>query len=85
MKVIVDRAALMEALNLISGVVVSRTPKPVLLCVKLTAAQEGEGGLSLAATDLEAFLKCQTQRVEVGREPRSSPVTSSCGGRAPDV
>ena len=41
MKVICDRGALVEALNLVGGVVVTRTPKPVLTCVKLAAA-DGE-------------------------------------------
>ena len=62
MKVNCDRAALLEALNLASGVVVSRTPKPVLLCVKLEAAN---GTLALAATDLEAALHIQVEQVEV--------------------
>ena len=62
MKVLCDRGALVDALNLVSGVVVSRTPKPVLRCVKLSA---GEDGLTLAATDLEASVKVTTPRVEV--------------------
>jgi len=62
MKVICDRGALAEVLNLASGVVAARTPKPVLRCVKLTA--EGEG-LSLAATDGDISLMLGTPRVEV--------------------
>jgi DNA polymerase-3 subunit beta len=62
MKVICDRGALLEALNLVSPVVVSRTPKPVLQCVKLTADDQG---LTLAATDLEAAIRVTTARVEV--------------------
>ena len=62
MKVICDRGVLVDALNLVSGVVVSRTPKPVLLCVKLTAA---EGKLTLAATDLEAALHLSIEQVDV--------------------
>jgi len=61
MKVICDRAALAEALNLAGGVVVSRTPKPVLTCVKLSA--EG-GALTLAATDLEVALHRTIDQVE---------------------
>ena len=39
MKAICDRGVLVEAMNLMGAVVVSRTPKPVLLCVKLTAGR----------------------------------------------
>jgi DNA polymerase III subunit beta len=65
MKVICDRGALVESLNLVGGVVVTRTPKPVLTCVKLSAE---EGVLALAATDLEVALRLTTPRVEV-QEP----------------
>lgn len=62
MKAICDRGALVEALNLASGVVVTRTPKPVLTCVKLTA--DGNT-LTLTGTDLEASIRVTTARVEV--------------------
>jgi DNA polymerase-3 subunit beta len=62
MKVICDRGALVEALGLMSSVVVTRTPKPVLTCVKLTAE---EGALRLAATDLEVALHLSIEQVEV--------------------
>ena len=62
MKVICDRGALVESLNVIGGVVVTRTPKPVLTCVKLTAEKDA---LTLAATDLEVALRLTTPRVEV--------------------
>ena len=66
MKVICDRGALADALNLVGGVVASRTPKPVLTCVKLTAADAGESaGLTLMGTDMEASMRLVTQRVEV--------------------
>lgn len=65
MKVICDRGALAEALNLAGGVVVSRTPKPVLTCVKLTA---GDGVLTLAATDLEIALHRRIEQVEVSED-----------------
>lgn len=67
MKVICDRGALVESLNLVGGVIVSRTPKPALTCVKLTAEPGGEG-LTLTATDLEIAVKLTTPRVEV-QEP----------------
>jgi DNA polymerase-3 subunit beta len=62
MKMICDRGALAESLNLVGGVIVSRTPKPVLTCVKMTA---GDAGLTLAATDLEAAIEVTSPRVEV--------------------
>ena len=65
MKVICDRGALVEALSLVGGIVVSRTPKPVLTCVKLSAA---EGALTVAATDLEAAIRFSTARVDI-QEP----------------
>lgn len=65
MKVICDRAALVEALSLIGGVIASRTPKPVLLCVKIVAS---DGTLSLAATDLEIGLQLTSEKVEIQEE-----------------
>ncbi|MFA9478174.1 DNA polymerase III subunit beta [Phycisphaerales bacterium AB-hyl4] len=62
MKVICDRGALVESLNLVGGVVVARTPKPVLACVKLTATEDL---LTLAGTDLEVAVRLSTPRVEV--------------------
>lgn len=65
MKVICDRGALLESINIVQGVVPSRTPKPVLTCIKLVA----QGGrLTLAATDLEASVRVSTPRVEVAEE-----------------
>ena len=62
MKVICDRGALVEALGLAQSVVISRTPKPVLTCVKLSA---DDGTLTLAATDLEAAVHLTVNQVEV--------------------
>jgi DNA polymerase-3 subunit beta len=64
MKVICDRGALVESLSLVGGVVASRTPKPVLTCVKLTASAD-EASLTLAGTDLEVAVRLSTPRVEV--------------------
>jgi len=64
MKVICDRAALVEAVNVVAGVVVSRTPTPVLQCVKLTAT---DGRLTLAATDLEVGLRLGVDQVDVSK------------------
>lgn len=62
MKVICDRGALVESLNLVSGVVVARTPKPALRCVMVKA--EGDQ-LALAATDTEVSIRLSTPRIEV--------------------
>lgn len=69
MKVICDRSALLDAINLVSGVVAARTPKPQLTCVKLTARKSGKAGdLTLAATDAEISLRLRTEQVDV-QEP----------------
>lgn len=69
MKVICDRGALLDAVNLVSGVVVARTPRPQLQCVKLTAKKTGKvGEIMLAATDAEVSLRLQTAQVDV-QEP----------------
>lgn len=62
MKVICDRAALLDAVNIVGSVVVSRTPSPVLQCIKLTASN---GQLMLSATDLEAGLRLTVDQVDV--------------------
>jgi DNA polymerase-3 subunit beta len=63
MKVVCDRAALSEGLQLASAVVATRTPKPVLQCVKLKA----EEGLLLEATDQEVSLRYLVDAVQVER------------------
>jgi DNA polymerase-3 subunit beta len=66
MKVIIDRAALLDAINLVSGVVAARTPRPQLTCVKLTARKSGKAGdLTLAATDAEVSLRLTLTQVDV--------------------
>ena len=66
MKVICDRAALVEAVITASGIVSSRTPSPVLKCLKLTATSAD--GLVISATDLEVGLRLSVAEVEVARE-----------------
>jgi len=69
MKVIAQTSALQEALGLAGGIVATRTPKPVLQCVKLIASKEGEtSALTLLATDLEAGLRYHITAVEVEAE-----------------
>lgn len=70
MKVICDRAALVDALTLVGAVVAQRTPKPALTCVRLTAE---EGTLMLDATDMEVSVRMNTPRVEVA-EPGAALV-----------
>ena len=62
MKVLCERTALVDALNIVSGVVPTRTPTPVLRCFKLTAA---EGLLVLAATDLQVGIRLGVEQVDV--------------------
>lgn len=66
MKVICDRGALLDAVNLVSGVVATRTPRPQLQCIKLTAKKTGKvGELTMAATDAEVSIRLQTGQVDV--------------------
>ncbi|QOJ00139.1 MAG: DNA polymerase III subunit beta [Phycisphaeraceae bacterium] len=68
MKVICDRSALLDAINLVSGAVASRTPRPQLQCVKMTATKDdGAGELALVATDGEISLSLKLGRVDVER------------------
>ena len=62
MKVICNRGALLEALNVASVVVQARTPKPVLQCVKLTAADDR---LTIAATDMEVAIRYSDSQVQI--------------------
>ena len=64
MKVICDRSALLEILNLVGGVVVTRTPKPAMSCVKLTA--DG-ASMTVEATDLEVGLRMTLAQVQVSQ------------------
>jgi len=65
MKVIAQTAALQEALTLAGSIVASRTPKPVLQCVKMIAA---DGALTLLATDLDAACRYQITQVQIEQE-----------------
>ena len=64
MKVICNRGALLEALTVAGNVVASRTPKPALQCVKLSA--EGNE-LTISATDLEVAIRYRDTQVEVNQ------------------
>ncbi len=65
MKVICNRGALLDALNMAGTVVAARTPKPVLQCVKLTAE---DNTLTIAATDLEVAIRYSDAQVQIEQE-----------------
>ncbi|MHC4563755.1 MAG: DNA polymerase III subunit beta [Planctomycetota bacterium] len=65
MKVIAQTAALSEALQLAGSIVATRTPKPVLQCVKLIAAGDK---LTMLATDLEAGARYEITAVQIEEE-----------------
>lgn len=66
MKVVCDRPALLEAVNLVGAAVASRTPRQQLTCVRLTAgASGGAGELTLAGTDAEVSLRLVVPQVQV--------------------
>ncbi len=62
MKLNFNRNALSEALNLLTLVVPSRTPKPILRCVRIAA---DEKGVRLCATDLELGINYLVREVKV--------------------
>jgi DNA polymerase-3 subunit beta len=65
MHVVINRNALVEVLNVASGIAGSRTTKEVLRCVRLTTI---DGGLAVGATDLEVGLRGVIQQVETKAE-----------------
>jgi DNA polymerase III subunit beta len=62
MKVNFNRSALSEALGLVSSIVPSRTPKPILRCVQILA---DEKEVHLCATDLEVGINYLLSGVQV--------------------
>lgn len=62
MKIKFNRAALQEVLSLVTSVVPSRTPKPILQCLQVTAES---GEVRICATDLEAAINYRIGQVEV--------------------
>ncbi|MBA4040048.1 MAG: hypothetical protein C0468_06980, partial [Planctomyces sp.] len=66
MKIICDRAALLEAVNLVAAVVPARSPSPALSCLKLTAARSaGVGSLTVSGTDAEVSLEVTLSQVDL--------------------
>jgi DNA polymerase III subunit beta len=62
MKVIFNRVTLQQALGLVTMIVPSRTPKPILQCIRLTADKDS---IHIAATDLEIGITCRITQVQV--------------------
>jgi len=62
MKVICNRGALLEALNVTGNVVAARSPKEVLKCVKFSATDDR---VTIAATDLEVAIRYTDSQVQV--------------------
>jgi DNA polymerase-3 subunit beta len=65
MKVSFNRSALAEALGLVTSVVPSRTPKPVLRCVRISTSGKE---VRVCATNLEMGLNYFIAEVEIERE-----------------
>ncbi|MHC4385944.1 MAG: DNA polymerase III subunit beta [Planctomycetota bacterium] len=66
MKVKFNRSALQEALGLVTNLIPSRTPKPILQCLRITTEDDA---VRISATDLEAgitFLVSQVEIAEAG-------------------
>lgn len=62
MKVNFNRAALAEALGLLTSVVPARTPKPILRCILITASKKD---VRIGATDLEVGINYLISQVQV--------------------
>ncbi len=62
MKVICNRGALLEALTVAGNVVATRTPKPELQCIRLSAADDR---LTVAATDMEITIRYADNQVQI--------------------
>ncbi len=65
MKLRVNRTELAEALSVVGGVAVARTPKPILKCILIRACPDH---LELEATDLEVAVRYVVSQVEVETE-----------------
>jgi len=62
MKATCDRATLTRGVQVASGVVATRSPKPALACIKMEAR---EGLVTLLATDLEVGIRIFLEKMEV--------------------
>lgn len=64
MKCVVDRAALLDGLTATAMIAAGRTPRPILQCVKLTAAKDA---LTLTAYDQEVGLRYHVRQVDTSK------------------
>ena len=62
MKIEFNRPALVEALGLLTTVVPSRTPKPILKCLRICTC---DNAVQISATDLEAGINYRISAVQV--------------------
>ena len=62
MKVKFNRTALQDALALVTSVIPSRTPKPILQCLRITSEDDA---VRICATDLEAGINYRVTQVEI--------------------
>ncbi len=68
MKVIVDRVAFAEAVNLVSSAAAVRSPKVQLTCVKIVCKKTGGvGEVVLEATDAEVAMRLSLSQVDVSK------------------
>jgi DNA polymerase-3 subunit beta len=65
MKVMFNRTVFQEALALVGSIIPSRTPKPILQCIRLTAEKNR---VRLCATDLEVGITYHLDQVEIAEE-----------------
>lgn len=65
MRVLVNREALQQTLKLFSGVVLTRTTKPILTCILMTAKEKR---LILRATNMEIVIDAIMNQVDVSKE-----------------
>ncbi|MCU0688930.1 MAG: DNA polymerase III subunit beta [Phycisphaerales bacterium] len=76
MKVICDRAALLQAANDVGSIIPARSPSPALSCVKIVANKTGSvGSVSLTGTDAEVSVQLSLSKVDVV-QPGTAIVTS---------
>jgi DNA polymerase III subunit beta len=64
MKIRFNRVSLQEALGFVASIVPTKSPKPILQCVKIVA---DENGVRLSSTDLEVGINFRVVQAEVER------------------
>ncbi|MHC5082515.1 MAG: DNA polymerase III subunit beta [Planctomycetota bacterium] len=65
MKIKFNRSALQEALALAGSIIPSRTPKPILQCLRITTESDS---VRISATDLEVGITCLVSQVEIAEQ-----------------